>query len=101
MKKVLSIMLAVVLIMSLACCGTKGTNEGESVKPSSENISDDIVFDNQNEGVIVDTHTVTFPTESPKRLAVETDAATAVNAYIVARMYLDKFLQYELRFMII
>ena len=96
MKKVLSIILAVALIMSLTCCGTKGTDGNESITTPSENVSSENISDKQGEGVTVHTQTITLPTESPKRIAVETDAATAVNSYIVARMYLDKFLQYDI-----
>ena len=96
MKKILSITLSIVLILSLSCCGTKGTDENESKKSSSENVFGENSSDKQGEGVAVNIQTITFPTESPKRIAVETDAATAVNSYIVARMYLDKFLQYDI-----
>lgn len=96
MKKVLSIILAIVLIMSLTCCGTKGTDGNESITTPSENVSSENISDKQGEGVTVHTQTITLPTESPKRIAVETDAASAVNSYIVARMYLDKFLQYDI-----
>lgn len=96
MKKILSIVLAVALIMSLTCCGTKGTDGNESITTPSENVSSENISDKQDEGVTVHTQTITLPTESPKRIAVETDAASAVNSYIVARMYLDRFLQYDI-----
>ena len=96
MKKILSITLSIVLILSLSCCGTKGTDKNESKKSSSENVFGENSSDKQGEGVAVNIQTITLPTESPKRIAVETDAATAVNSYIVARMYLDKFLQYDI-----
>ena len=105
MKRILSIILTAALIMSLTCCGAKETEKSESSKStvkdasskevSTEDASDESITDKQEQEVAVNTQTITFPEESPKRIAVETDAATAVNSYIVARMYLDKFLQYD------
>ena len=92
-KKVAFLMLLVMVISAVGCSGKGGgeiitnSDDGAGSKTKTESSENEAEFKKAQ---------VTLSKESEDRIAVETDAATAVNQYLVARCYLDKFLQYDI-----
>lgn len=103
MKKFVSMFLILMLMVTAVGCADKGSTEeypdetGVKTVDKSDDTLTEESDDTSEEGEVQFLKTaVTLSVESDERLKVETDAATAVNQYIVARCYLDKFLQYDI-----
>lgn len=94
MKNFWTLVLAIALTAQLVGCGKEVPEVAD--EPANVTEAEDASTEASPSDVIMNTAEVTFPAESPERLAVETDAGVAVNYYIAARMYLDKFLQYDI-----
>lgn len=98
MKKSWTLILVLALMASLIGCDDEPatvdeqpsqatTVEVPKAEPSTEESAEE---------VIINTAEVTFSAEAPERLAVEAEASNAINYYLVARMKLDSFLQYDI-----
>lgn len=98
MKKRISIMLiAILLISSLAACGKKGEDAGETVAGAG---TDSQSSDTKEEVVQIDANDLDIASgvlaaPCEERSMVEGAGADAVNAYILARMYAEKLEHYD------
>lgn len=70
------------ILMVISSAGCSGGKKEKTEKNGAEEIK-------------IDKVEVTLSKENGERLSVETDAATAVNQYLAARAYLDRFMQYD------
>lgn len=99
MKKVLAHILVVAILISLIGCGGSDSdnadNASKAVSAPNNEVSE-AVAEEEDEEIVINSAEVTFPKVSEDRLSVETSAKEAVDLYLVARMYLDKFLQYDI-----
>lgn len=88
MKRIIAILLSLTLTIGMIGCGKKNDPQAgnNSNTDSKENVE-----------ISVSTSDVTFSKESKERVFVETEAKEAIDFYLVARMYLDKFLQYDIQ----
>ncbi len=96
MKKILSIVLTLVMCASVVGCGKTQTDESSTDYSSAkaESSKEDDASDESD--VIISSAEVVFPQESAERMGLETEARETLNEYLVARAYLDKFLQYDI-----
>lgn len=100
MKRILAIVLSLVMVVTMVGCGkadTSDASQNNSAVASSTDTADSQAEDVEDGGSVdIATSTVVLPKESEERLSVESKASEAINLYIVARAYLDKFLQYDI-----
>lgn len=107
MKKVLAIVLTLSMMLSLiACSGGNSGKSGEDIATTEVSTTEEAAAQETGDEaaeseepvseIVINKAEVTFPKVSEERLAVETEAKDAVNLYLTARMYLDKFLQYDI-----
>lgn len=97
-KKIALFMLLVMTISAVGCAGKGGSEDNTDYGEGSGSTSTASVAsaDSNDAGIQFSKTEVSFSKVSEDRLEAETDAATAVNKYLVARCYLDKFLQYDI-----
>lgn len=97
MKRMIAYILVLAMLFTFAGCSDAGStgqgsgNVGETVSNETDSSEGEV-----SESYPINTATAVFAKESEERIKVETDAQEAVNLYLVARMYLDKFLQYDI-----
>lgn len=100
MKKRLALLLTITMVVSLIGCGGSDAATSSLQVDNESNVSADEPKEKEEaageitEGKVNEAQ-VTFSKESEDRLKVEADAANAVNLYIVADAYLNKFLAYD------
>lgn len=102
MKRMIAYVLVLAMLFTFVGCSDGGSaNLGaadQNKDSSSANVENDIDA-GKSEGVNsypINKAEAVFAKESEQRLEVEADAREAVNLYLVARVYLDKFLQYDI-----
>lgn len=100
MKKRLALLLTITMVVSLIGCGGSDAATSSLQADNESNVSADEPKEKEEaageitEGKVNEAQ-VTFSKESEDRLKVEANAANAVNLYIVADAYLNKFLAYD------
>lgn len=98
MKKITVLLLALSLTLSLIGCDKEDNSDNNVLTPAVTNNQEAASDVTEAEDINIEesTSSVIFSKESEERIYVEGSAGDAIELYLVARMYLDKFLQYDI-----